>query len=220
MDSIKHFEIAGGGFAGLATAFRQRGWTARIHEVAPELRSFGAGIFVWENGLRVLKALGAYDAAIDGAHEAPGYEGRDENNERISLHHFDGDCRMLTMTRQHLYAAMLAAAKQAGVEFETSSEIVEADPAGALIGADGRRYQADLVVGADGVNSKVRQSLGAKTERTTFPHGVIRILVPRGDSDLAETNPDYVINFWGPRLKILYTPCNANDLYLAMMVNK
>ena len=66
MTGTKHVEIAGGGFAGLATAtaFRQRGWTARIHEAAPELRSFGAGIFIWENGLRVLKALGAYDAVI------------------------------------------------------------------------------------------------------------------------------------------------------------
>ena len=55
----RHAEIAGGGFAGLvaAIALRQRGWTVRIHEAAKELRAFGAGIFIWENGLRVLKAV-------------------------------------------------------------------------------------------------------------------------------------------------------------------
>ena len=216
----KHVEIAGGGFAGLATAtaFRQRGWTARIHESAAELRSFGAGIFIWENGLRVLKVLGAYEDVIEAAHEAPAYEGRNEHNERISLHTLDGDCRMLTMTRQHLYAAMLRAAERAGVDFETNSEIVAADPNGTLIGANGREYRADLVVGADGVSSKVRKSLGVTTERETFTHGVIRVLVPRGIRDLIETDPDNVINFWAPRLKILYVPCTKDILYMAMMV--
>ena len=222
MSGRKHVEIAGGGFAGLATAtaFCQRGWTARIHEAASELRSFGAGIFIWENGLRVLKVLDAYDAVVAGAHEAPGYEARDQHNERISLHRFGNDCRMLTMTRQHLYAAMLAAAERVGVEFKTNSEIVAADPEGALIGVNGNTYEGDLVVGADGVNSKIRRSLGIAIERSTANYGVIRVLVPRGKTDLSETNPDYVINFWSPRLKILYTPCNESVLYLAMMVHK
>jgi len=222
MTKRKHVEIAGGGFAGLATAtaFRQRGWTARIHEAAPELRTFGAGIFIWENGLRVLKVLGAFEAVISGAHRAPGYEGRNTEDQRISYHTFGDECRMLTMTRQHLYSAMFAAAQTAGVDFETNSEIVAADPAGRLVGANGRTYQADLVVGADGVNSKVRGSLGVAKERTTFTHGVIRLLVERRHRDLVSTNPDNVINYWGPRLKVLYVPCNADELYLAMMVRK
>ncbi len=222
MANRKHVEIAGGGFAGLAaaTAFRQRGWTARIHEAAPELRTFGAGIFIWENGLRVLKALGAYEAVIGAAHQAAGYEGRDTDDRQISYHTFGNDCRMLTMTRQHLYSAMFAAAEAAGVDFETNSEIVAADPAGLLIGANGRTYKADLVVGADGVNSKVRESLGIATERTAFTHGVIRLLVGRQNQDLTSTNPDNVINYWGPRLKVLYVPCNVDELYLAMMVRK
>ena len=60
-----HAEIAGAGFAGLAAAIalRQRGWTVRVHEKEAALRAFGAGIFVWENGLRVLHAIGAYDDA-------------------------------------------------------------------------------------------------------------------------------------------------------------
>ena len=48
-------EIAGAGFAGLtaAAAFAQGGWSVRVHERAPECREFGAGIWFWENGVRV-----------------------------------------------------------------------------------------------------------------------------------------------------------------------
>src|SRR5438128_2550281 len=63
-------EIVGGGFAGLtaACALAQRGWRVRVHERADRLRTAGAGINVYENGLRVLEALGACDDTIrDGA---------------------------------------------------------------------------------------------------------------------------------------------------------
>ena len=216
----RHVEIAGAGFAGLtaAIAFRQRGWTARVHEASPELRAFGAGIFLWENGLRILRALGAYDDVVNGAHEAPGYEGRNAANERISFEQFGSHrgTRMLTMTRQHLYTAMLAAAERVGVEILTCSEVIGADAEGSLTTADGRRWPADLVIGADGVTSKVRKSLGLTPVITPCDFGVIRLLVPRGKHDLSFTDADNVINFWSPNFRILYVPCNANELYLAM----
>ena len=59
-------EIAGAGLAGLALAVRlaQLGWQVTLHERNSELRMFGAGIWLWENGLRSLQVLGAYDAAL------------------------------------------------------------------------------------------------------------------------------------------------------------
>ena len=78
MTTRRHAEIAGAGFAGLtaAIALRQRGWSVRIHEASRELRAFGAGIFIWENGLRVLEAVGAYGEVMQGSHEAITYETR------------------------------------------------------------------------------------------------------------------------------------------------
>jgi 2-methyl-3-hydroxypyridine 5-carboxylic acid dioxygenase len=216
----RHAEIAGAGFAGLtaAIALRQRGWSVRVHESSAELRALGAGIFVWENGLRVLRAVDAYDDVVKGAHIAPGYEGRNASDERISHESFGPQrgTRMLTMTRQHLYNAMLAAAKRAGVEVLTSSEVVEAMPEGALKTANGLLWRADLVIGADGVRSNVRRSLGMEPARTKFDFGVIRLLIPRGPRDLAKTDSNNVINFWSPEHRILYVPCNASELYLAM----
>ena len=66
MPHQRRAEIAGAGFAGLtaAIALARQGWRVRTHEANAELRAFGAGIFIFENGLRVLKTLGAYDAVV------------------------------------------------------------------------------------------------------------------------------------------------------------
>ena len=53
-----------------------------MHERGDELRTTGAGIYIYENGLRVLEALGAYDAAVKGAPFAHTREVRDDRNQR------------------------------------------------------------------------------------------------------------------------------------------
>lgn len=220
---IKHVEIAGAGFAGLtaAIALVQRGWTARVHEKGSDLRAFGAGIFIWENGLRVLKAIGAYDDAMRGSHQAMIYQTRHDNRVVAETpFSLEQGSRMLTMTRQHLYSAILSVAQKLGVEFVTNSEVIGATPEGVLLTSDGRTHHADLVVGADGVKSNVRDSLGLQKERTVYNEGIIRVLVPRSKAELGVGDWDYVIDFWaeaGRGLRILYVPCNEQDLYLAMM---
>ena len=87
-----------------------------MHEISRELRAFGAGIFTWENGLRALKALTPMMKS-DGAHEAITYETR-QDDKLITAYSFTADqgTSMLTMTRQHLYAAIIHAAEREGVE--------------------------------------------------------------------------------------------------------
>ena len=216
---IGHAEIAGAGFAGLtlAAALCQRGWTTRVHESSPELRALGAGIYIWENGLRVLKAIGAYEAVVSGSHEAPLYEARLNDNSILSSEAFGlpGRGRMFTMTRRHLYDAIVARA--AGAEILTSSEAAAAEADGTLVLTDGRRFSADLVVGADGVRSKVRDSLGLLKQRTRHRDGVIRLIVPRSATEVGHPTWDNVINFWAPTRRVLYSPCNENELYLVLV---
>src|SRR5271170_319948 len=114
--SKRHAEIAGAGFAGLtaACALAQRGWSVRVHERADRLRTTGAGIYIYENGLRVLEAVGAYDAAVQGAPFAHTREVRDGQNRLISVHRWTGS-RVFSIVRQTVINALAAAATRAGV---------------------------------------------------------------------------------------------------------
>lgn len=219
----RHAEVAGAGFAGLtaAIALAQRGWSVRVHERAPQLREFGAGIMLWENSIRVLEAIGAYGPIKEAAHAPPYYETRKDNVPQ-SYETF-GDVRFRCPTRPLLHRSLLTAARDSGVDVVTGSPVAGATGDGELILDDGTRLGADLVVGADGVGSAVRDSLGFALERKQSQDGIIRLLVPRRKDELEQledANWDNVIDFWNfePRvLRVLYVPCSADDLYLGLM---
>src|SRR5437879_7556763 len=97
----RHAEIVGAGFAGLtaACALAQRGWKVRVHERADRLRTTGAGIYIYENGLRVLESVGAYAAATHGAPFAHTREVRDDQNRVLSVHRWPRS-RVVSIVRQ------------------------------------------------------------------------------------------------------------------------
>src|SRR2546421_12879633 len=143
MSRTRSAEVVGGGFAGLtaACALAQRGWRVRLHERAERLRTAGAGINIYENGLRVLEALGACDDTIRDGARARLRETRDQDDRLLSVHHWE--VRVYGVLRQRMIDA-LAAARRAGAELITSSEGIAATPAGELQLANGERLKADL----------------------------------------------------------------------------
>lgn len=224
MAATRRAEIAGAGFAGLtaATALAKKGWSVRVHEKAPELRVEGAGIVLWGNSLQVLDKLGATHDINSRSMTNPAYETR-KNNVIQSQETLEG-IRWRSMTRPHLFRTLLYAAREAGVEVIPDSEVAGATPEGIVTFANGESTQADLVIGADGVGSAVRDSLGIPLKRERSRDGITRFLVPRRKTELQALEPDTewdnYIDFWNldPRvLRVLYVPCNEEEVYIALM---
>jgi 2-methyl-3-hydroxypyridine 5-carboxylic acid dioxygenase len=206
----------------VATALAQRGWSVRVHERGKKLREEGAGILLWQNSLKVLDALGVTDKLMTRSMTPPFYETRMQN--RIVSDEALTGIRWRTMTRPFLHTTLLHAARAAGAEIIPGSEVVSATESGTITLKDGSQLDADLVVGADGVGSNVRDSLGFTYDRQHSRDGISRFLVSRRKADLAaiepETEWDNMIDFWNlePRvLRVLYTPVNDKELYLALM---
>jgi 2-polyprenyl-6-methoxyphenol hydroxylase-like FAD-dependent oxidoreductase len=213
----RHAEIAGAGFAGLtaACALAQRGWSVRVHERADRLRTTGAGIYIYENGLRVLEAVGAYEAAVKGAPFAHTREVRDGADQLISVHRWQGS-RVFSIVRQNVINALAASATNAGVEIVTNSAAIGATADGELLLADGRRLKADLVVGADGSNSRLRDSLGLLSKRKYLVDGCTRLLMDKTEAERAITDGAKTTEYWSGTRRLLYTPCSETDIYIAL----
>jgi 2-polyprenyl-6-methoxyphenol hydroxylase-like FAD-dependent oxidoreductase len=214
--SQRRAEIAGAGFAGLtaACALAQRGWSVRVHERGDRLRTTGAGIYIYENGLRVLETVGAYDAAVKGAPVAHTREVRDGRGRLISTHAWKGS-RVFSILRQNVINALADAARRAGVEIVTNSAAVGASPQGELTLADGTRRTAHLVVAADGSNSRLRDGLGLLAKRKYLVDGCTRLLLDKTAGERA-TGDGKTIEYWSGTRRMLYTPCSESDIYIAL----
>ena len=137
------------------------------------------------NSLKVFEAVGAYEAATRGAFPGRAREMRDDTNTTIARIEWPAAarCACSASVRQNCIDALAAAATEAGAEIVTGSEVAGASPEGDLVLKDGRRLKADLIIGADGVGSPTRDSLGLIKSHHTLPDGAIRLLIPRTEHE-------------------------------------
>jgi salicylate hydroxylase len=181
MASVRHVLISGAGIAGLATALalQQRGVAVTVLEQARQLREVGAGLQIAPNGSRVLQALGLSQAIEAVCCEAAAKAVRLWNTgRRWPLFDLGADARarfgapywMLHRgdLQQVLRDALEAAAPgalQTGVRVERAETVGDAVR---VTAADGRRFEADAMVAAEGVHSAQRRAVaGDESPRFT-----------------------------------------------------
>jgi 2-polyprenyl-6-methoxyphenol hydroxylase-like FAD-dependent oxidoreductase len=193
--AAQHAEIAGAGIAGLAvaTALAQRGWTARVHERFPEVREIGAGIALGRNGVEALTALGALDDAVADGRAISRWTIIDQWGRTVQRGDVDGP-NMYTVSRQSLQRALVNAARREGVAVAVDSPVAGAED-GALILEDGSRHPGELILGADGVGSRVRRSLqerGLRSRRIDLDVASLRYVIPCHPGDPVTEMPEWL----------------------------
>lgn len=206
-------EVVGAGLGGLAVAlaFARRGWQVRVHERARELREIGAGIYLKENGLRALDELGVGERIASAAVRLATSEIVDVVTGQTLVRDATAS-RLLVIRRTKLHGILATAAAAAGVDICTASHAVSATAQGTVSFKDGTACQADLVIGADGVHSRIRDSVGLSKRVVLFPEGTTRTLVPRTSAD----STDRSVEYWSGSMRVLVTPCTASETYVSL----
>ncbi|ANN78459.1 FAD-dependent oxidoreductase [Bordetella flabilis] len=206
-------EIAGGGIGGLTAGalLARQGWRVRIHEQGDEIREIGAGIYIKNNSLEVLEHLGVMRRI----------EARGTRLERAQIRFADGrvkqerqlagPSRVHTFPRQALIEGLRDVALDSGVEILTGSRVTGAAK-GQLHTTDGS-HPADLIVGADGVHSAVRESLDIGGGFTQLPTLIDRFLI----ESRAFTAELQTVEHWSGNRRIGVTPAGPAHTYVYMV---
>jgi 2-polyprenyl-6-methoxyphenol hydroxylase-like FAD-dependent oxidoreductase len=222
--AIEKVLVVGGGLAGMtvATALARKGVRAEIVEISQQWSALGVGISVQGPTLRALKTIGALDACVE---RGFGYSsviacdpggkvtgrGRIAEAERARLscdaRHHAAD------PERHPDRGVEAAGVPVGFGVTVQSIEQEADQVAVKL-TDGSRGRYDLIVGADGANSKMRELLfGPAARPEPTGQAVWRATVPRPPEIRAR------YSFYGPRNKCGFNPVSHSEMYVYLVEN-
>ncbi|MBL1078500.1 FAD-dependent monooxygenase [Nocardia sp. 2] len=151
--------VVGGGIGGLATtiALRAAGWDVTVYERSPVFTEVGAGITLAANALTALDVLGLGDTVRAAAiPDRPGFARNHRGRVLIDGQVSDFVGGLVTLHRADLIEILAAAVPEQCVRSGTRVTAVHAD---GVIETDSGTERFDLVVGADGVHSVVREQL-------------------------------------------------------------
>jgi 2-polyprenyl-6-methoxyphenol hydroxylase-like FAD-dependent oxidoreductase len=159
----KNIGIVGGGIGGIAAALalRQAGIDVVVYEKAAQLCEVGAGMMLWPNATRVLREMGLLESVL--AQSGPNTHflvrascGKILMN--IALGQFDvpAVCIRRTDLLSVLLAALQPECVRLGCELE---DLEQSEGKVRLYFKGGLVKEHDVVIGADGIRSRVRSKL-------------------------------------------------------------
>ena len=199
--------VVGAGIGGLtaALALSRAGREALVLEQAKQIGEVGAGIQLSPNATRVLYSLGLRErleavAFVPDAIEARSSDGRLVMREPLGSHAVTRfGFPYLHLHRADLHAALSeAVAADPRVEIRLGARCAEvsadASSARAVLAGTEETLEADLLVGADGIHSVVREALLGSTRPRFTGNVAWRALIPA--ADLSGVRPAPVAGIW------------------------
>ena len=214
--------IAGGGIGGLAAALAcaRQGLPVQLLERAAQLSEVGAGIQIGPNVTRILQAWGLGDALAQAAAFPKRLQARDARTGQVL-----GSLRLgeraqalygapyATIHRADLQGLLHEAVQRAGVSMHLGHAVTGWQESGdglEVHSAEGPRWQADALIGADGVWSTVRQKLLGDAPARFTGHLAYRALVAQ--ADLPAHLRSHEVTVWmGPRLHVVHYPVRGGE---------
>jgi 2-polyprenyl-6-methoxyphenol hydroxylase-like FAD-dependent oxidoreductase len=177
MPGVRNVLIVGGGTVGnaLAVLLRRASINVDLVEIDPGWSTLGSGITLQGNALRVLREVGVWDEVKANIVARPAH--LDEF--KTGGPDLPGSCGMY---RPKLQEILIGAVGRSGTRVRlgiTVDELVQRDGAVDVLFSDRARGRYDLVVGADGIHSKVRSMLGIKARPKSTGLAIWRVYARR-----------------------------------------
>jgi len=214
--------VVGGGITGgvLSLALRQRGVDVVLVDLRSELGGVGHGITLQGNALKAFDAVGIYDRLAERGFPFSHLRLKTADGDviaEISTPPMGGPDLPGTMgaVRGDIADILADEVVSAGVDVRLSTTVTEIDDRGDSVVAtlsDGSTETVDLVVGADGIRSKVRSMIGITDEPQPVGMGIWRTVAERpAEMDCSE------LYYGGPKYKAGYTPISEDLCYAFLL---
>jgi 2-polyprenyl-6-methoxyphenol hydroxylase-like FAD-dependent oxidoreductase len=227
MAAVGKVLVVGGGPAGLSTGIvlGKRGIDAEIVEINEELQPLGSGLTMTGATLRALRMVDehALDRCIE---EGIGHDALHFGNaegaivDSVPMPPVAGPDKPggFGIMRPIFWGLLAEAAERAGTKIRLSTTVTaieQGDDGVDVTFSDGSHGRYDLVVGADGLHSKVRELVFPDAPEPFFTGQTVwRAVVPR-PTDMS----DDIGMFYGPRLKAGCNPTSPSEMYVFVVEN-
>ena len=216
--------IAGGGIGGLATALTllQHGFEVAVYEQSSELREVGAGIQISPNGNRVLDHLGVLAKLQSLSSPTQGKEIRLWNTGQMWKLFDLGQAAIdkygfpyMTVFRPHLLqvlADVVNAIDPQAIHLNARCQrVTQTDDSVTLHLEDGSAVTGDVLIGADGLHSKIRSALFGVQAPDFSGMVAWRALIPMHTLPPHMARP-IATNWVGPGGHVVHYPVNGGEV--------